>query len=614
MTTCTPALTPTIARTASASMRSLARSGALALVLVGVAVWSVSLSRSLFDPIGYDQGLYQYMAERVIAGDTLYVDVWDQNAPGIVAIHWLSTKLVGNSPMDLRVFDAIWQGLTLAALVLLGARDARAWAVGALAATLYSLAYYGMGYVHTAQREGFCVLPMLVMLHVCAEVRSASEIGRGHSFSSLLRGVVGGVCGFCIFAIKPPMGAAFGVLWLYAAMQGWRRRSEGVRAWALPAGLTLGFVMAAGAGSAWLVHAGAWDGFWGVLTRHDMPGYIAGPRLIRAIVPDLAAATLFAGGLAWMICRRSTGVSSATSSRWEFARAWVVIACIAMLLLTVQRWPAWHAIFLYVAAICLPAAGAVLVCAWRGRSEIERLCLPLLAASFLGLVLQGQFFLYHCPPIFALAAYLSAREIIARWRGLRMSTHVERTWLAVCLGSMAYLIVGIWWPTMTLVTAQPYVLAGTTLADHYTSITKHKLSCPTYATTWAVADRVQALTGPDDPIACLFHDMRVYYFCRRPAVYRLLPVQPIFGHMFDDYMQAITTRKPKVIIARVPESLRSPANVAAGVNTPPSVDTAAIASGIFAEAESYFGPAARCIRANYRVAEVIDDVAIMTLR
>jgi hypothetical protein len=75
------------------------RAGTVLLATIWAVVFCVSLSRSLFDPIGYDQAFWQYVTERVMAGERMYVDVWDQNAPGVLGIHALSTWLVGRSPL-----------------------------------------------------------------------------------------------------------------------------------------------------------------------------------------------------------------------------------------------------------------------------------------------------------------------------------------------------------------------------------------------------------------------------------------------------------------------------------------------------------------------------------
>ena len=42
---------------------------------------------SLVQPAGGDQGLYTYAAQRILAGDVMYRDVWDQKPPGIALIY-----------------------------------------------------------------------------------------------------------------------------------------------------------------------------------------------------------------------------------------------------------------------------------------------------------------------------------------------------------------------------------------------------------------------------------------------------------------------------------------------------------------------------------------------
>lgn len=575
------------------------------------AVWLFSLSRSLLDPIGYDQALYQYMAERVIAGQTLYVDVWDQNAPGIVGIHWLATMLVGGSPIAHRAFDAGWQLLTLAALVGLAVRDGRRWAVAWVAAGLYTLSYYGMGYVQTAQREGFAVLPLLLAAHAVLR----SESGDLPAAKSFRRHVLAGAMGLLVFSIKPPLGLAFGVLWVRAVVIARQHRREGTQALAGLAGLTMGFVAAAAAATGLLWYLGSLDGCWGVLTRRDMPGYIAGPDLIRAIAPSII---LSGGALAALIgllalggrLARGETATGPAAARSECLRTFVAGMIVLGMLMTARQWPAWRDLLTLLAGLWLPALGAILICFWRGRSETWRVCLLLLAATIGAVVIQGQYFLYHCTPIFAFVAYLSAEELGERFRRFGTATRAARVWTATCLAAVAYLAAGYWWPTMTFVGSGVNLLSDQSLAEHYTAITKHKLSCPTYETTVKVAERIQELTDESDPIACLFHEMRIYYFSKRPPVHRLLPVQPVFRHMFADYMHAIRERRPKVIVARRPgaEKNRWLSSVSAVSG---EAEMAAVEAAVFDATEAHFGPEGRVIRDLYHITDIIDDVCIL---
>lgn len=564
-----------------------------------VAVWGLSLSRSLFDPIGFDQGMYQYMAERVLAGDRLYVDVWDQNGPGIIAIHCISTCLIGSSPLAHRIFDAIWQGLTLILLIALVVRDGKDWATGWLVALLYALSYYSLGYIQTAQREGFAVLPMLASLFLVSsslgrEGASEGAQERTGPLCDFLRCFLAGVLCLFVASIKTPLGLLFGGLWLYLLHQGWTRRRQGLRAWAGWSGLNAGFILWAAATVAFFLRWGCWDGLWGVLSRRDMPGYVVGPVMIREIAPLLLVGVAVCGGFVW-ITFRAQGRSVA-----QYPRAAVLGCIVFATLLTARQWPEWQNVLTCFAGLFIPVLGGLAAQAWKDRTTVWRLMVVMLAAAGGSLLLQGYFFKYHLPPILACAAYLAGVEVVERVKGVRLIETHHLTWAAVCTGGLVYLAVGQWWPTMSFVTARPYVLAGTTLSAHYDAITKHKLNCPTYTTTVKVADRIRELTAEDEPIATLFHEARVYCFARRPSVYKLLSTHSSFKHMFSAYMQAIEDRRPKVIAARVPQRLRD------------SKDMAAIQSAVCAEAEHYFGSTACIIREAYRVTELIDDVCLLT--
>lgn len=589
-------------------------SGALLAAAGFLAVWGFSLSRNLFDPIGYDQALYQYMAERVIAGERLYVDVWDQNGPGIVAIHWLSTHLVGSSPVALRVFDALWQVLTLVALIGLAVRDGRRWLAGWLAAGLYVLSYYSMSYVHTGQREGFAILPLLLMLHLlysnASEAHGAPDPSQCDSAKTVPGGwwrpFLAGALGLFIFMIKTPLGLAFGAMWLYLAAQAMQRRRAGPSVLVPLAGLTAGFMCAGGIAVALFMHMGSWDAFWGVLSRRDMPGYVLGPALIRSILPPLLAGCAGIGLLALVRqAGRRTFSSEFAGSTQERAlvpgsrRWWVSAFFLFALLLSLRQWSEWRHVWTVFAGLWIPATGSILLSRWHERSGIWRLCLLMGVAVTGAVILQGQFFLYHLPPMLALAAYLAATEIADLLRWPTDSVTARSAWASVCVACTVYLIVGQWWPTMSFVTAHPYVLANHSLSDHYVSITKHKLSCPTYATTERAAERIRELTSENEPMASLFHEARLYYCARRPSVHKLIAMQSVYQHMFADYMQAIRDRKPKVVVARVPQHLRQ------------SDDLQAVQTAVFDEAEAFFGPPGRAIRELYQATELIDDLCLL---
>jgi hypothetical protein len=618
------------------------RAGTFALVSLFTLVWLISLSRSVFDPIGFDQALYQYITDRVILGQRLYTDVWDQNSPGIVGIHWLATVLVGRTPIALRVFDAIWQCATIAALVALATRDGRRWQIGWLAATLYVLAYYGLGYVHTAQREGFAVLPLLLAAHALAPVRtpvwSLKNLGMRHCLAGML-------C-FVAFAIKPPLGLCFGALWLLAmadllkttlfvgaaCSRDYRRSPApiGHSAPTLPGGkmkgnhssipaartvarsdrtlagmavlsLSAGFILSALAAIALLMHLGWWDGFWRVLTRKDIAGYIRGPQLVRELAPHLLAGTVALAIVILVACMgRTRSVAGATLHIRSLAAPIAAGLAVFALVLTVQRWPDWQQAFLKTAGLLIPAAGAMLAARWSQRSRTWQIAVLLALASFAAILWQGHFALYQFPPLLAFAAYVAAVELTERLARFTETDTAGRIWMMVSVGFASHLAVSTWGWTMSYYGRSPYVLSGTTLAGHYTKVTANKPSFPTYETTAMAAARVRELTSDNDPIVCLIDEPRLYYLAQRPPAHPLLRTQECYSTFFPGLFETIRSRQPKVLLARLPAELRG------------TTDPAAAEPAVLADLDRYFGPPAHALHGQYRLTEIINaDVCIL---
>lgn len=610
------------------------RAGTFAAVTVFIIVWVISLSRSVFDPIGFDQALYQYITDRVMLGQRLYADVWDQNTPGIIGIHWLATMLVGRTPIALRVFDAFWQCATITALVALAVRDGRRWQAGWLAATLYVLAYYGLGYVHTAQREGFAVLPLLLAVHALAPATGHDRASRAPA----PRHVLAGALCFCVFAIKPPLGLCFGMLWLMilvrwlapllrpaapslqngasplqqlcpgAALGETRhesrfsitRLSESAEKRALFS-LSLGFIVSAALAVALVHQLGWWSGLWRTLTRQDVAGYIRGPQLIRESAPYLFTGAVGIAGIALLahVLRAKSHAGSSLRLRDLAAPVTGGLAVFA-LLLTIQRWPDWQQTFLKTAGLLVPAGGAMLLAQWGRRSRIWQMTALLGLASLAAVLWQGHFALYQFPPLLACGAYIAAAEISERFPRFCEMDKAGRVWTVVCLGAVMHLAAGTWGWTMTFYGRSPYVLSGTTLMQHYTKVTANKPSFPTYETTSAAAVRVRELTGETDPIVCLVDEPRLYYLAQRPPAYPLLRTQVCYSSMFPALFEAIRTQHPKVLLARLPVGARG-----AG-------DARAAEAAVLADLEGYFGPPARVVRDEYRLTEVVNgDLCIL---
>ncbi len=94
--------------------------GRLAWLAVLALLLAVRLP-SLVEPAGGDQGLYAYAGQRVLAGDTLYKDVWDQKPPGIAHLYAVLSRAWPHESV-VPAADFAAAGLCAALLVLLGRR------------------------------------------------------------------------------------------------------------------------------------------------------------------------------------------------------------------------------------------------------------------------------------------------------------------------------------------------------------------------------------------------------------------------------------------------------------------------------------------------------------
>ncbi len=570
-----------------------------------LAVWAISLSRSLFDPIGFDQALYQYFAERVLVGDRMYVDIWDQNGPGIVFVHVLSTKLVGTSPLALRVFDGLWQGATLAMLALLGARLARTWSAGLLAATVYAVAYYSGGYVHNAQREAFTVLPLvgaclLAWPSIMAEFTT-------HPVTSKPRlmpwrcALAGFLCVFVV-AIKPPLGLSFGVLWLMLLGLAWRHRSQGVAAGMPLLGLTLGFLAGMGAAAWWMMHLGWWHGFVeSVILRENVPNYIRGPRLIRELAAWLPAAVIGMGIGAAVLHR----CRAEAHDRWRSffcernVRVFTAGVLSVLLLVSLHRWGDWFQFFIRFAGIILPAGWIIFMISWRRRNRAWWLMVGMMTACLLSMILQGRFFLYHGFPLLAFASILVAHGVVASIRKFHPSPAAELLPVLAAAG-LVHLIVATWGWMMTIYTTEPYVLAARSLEEHHVRVTKHKPRYPIWSDTVDAAAWVRANTSVDEPIACLINEPRLYYLSRRPAASPLVVPVLSFQPMFDEFVMTLATDRTRVLLARTPKCV------------PEDMDDEEIIDTIFKEAETLFGPGVESLRGSYALSARFGEICVLS--
>jgi hypothetical protein len=177
----------------------------------GLAAAALILVPTLALPFSYDHGFFHYMAAAAMRGYWPYLDAWDSAfPPGILAVHAIPLWLGSVSPAAFRGLDLLVQLLVCGLLALL-ADDRRA---GGIAAILYALAYSSGGYHHTAQRDGFLLLPLLGALHFLRKRLAGSD----YRFTVAAGSAFGAVC-----LLRPTYVILLVVLTAYFV---WRRPSR----------------------------------------------------------------------------------------------------------------------------------------------------------------------------------------------------------------------------------------------------------------------------------------------------------------------------------------------------------------------------------------------------
>jgi hypothetical protein len=131
----------------------------VAIVLVSLAFGLPSLAY----PYGRDQGIFGVAASIILHGGLPYHDVFDFKPPAIYYTYALIQALLGSAPWACRLADLLWQVATALILArtadrLIGGR------AGLFAALIYLICYHSLGFWHTAQPEGFLVLPLLAFV------------------------------------------------------------------------------------------------------------------------------------------------------------------------------------------------------------------------------------------------------------------------------------------------------------------------------------------------------------------------------------------------------------------------------------------------------------------
>jgi len=337
-----------------------------------VCACAVILLPTLAFPFDYDQGMLHYVAWSAVEGLWPYRDVWDTAFPGGILIHAVSIKLVGNLVVGVRAIDLVWQLATTLALLVCGTRLAGSRA-GAYAALSYAMIYRATGAYHTAQRDSFLVLPLL--LAVLSGLRFLEDARRRHLITA-------GLCLGIVTLFRPTyalmaVAAAVCVALGKSGAPSWSRFRDAAWLSAVAASPLVAFfavVLLTG-------NAGPFaDLFTALSTIYPGLEVFSFTRVIENALNVVPALVWAGAGAALLSMPRGGWLFCATAALCLVVRVWESKG------FTYQYWP--------LVATLLPLAGS----GWstiteRATSALQRLPIPhrVLAPAALGLVLLVQY-------------------------------------------------------------------------------------------------------------------------------------------------------------------------------------------------------------------------------
>ena len=207
-------------------------------LLVPVVILVTFRLHAFGGPLETDECNYAYIGARLLAGDQLYVDVWDHQPPGVFILFAGLIALAGDSETAIRVMALLWSLATLLLVFLVarkGLRPGAAW----FAALLFAMASSDPGMAgEGANREIY--MNALVVGAVACLLRPAG-------IRILLAGLLLGLASTMKTVVAAQWLALLVVLWI--GQVGSRRRALPRLAWttlAFGAGPALVWVAVAG--------------------------------------------------------------------------------------------------------------------------------------------------------------------------------------------------------------------------------------------------------------------------------------------------------------------------------------------------------------------------------
>jgi 4-amino-4-deoxy-L-arabinose transferase-like glycosyltransferase len=164
----------------------------------------------LYFPISIHHAIYTRGAESILEGSKPYADFVDIKPPFIYYLFAFKISLFGSGEMSLRIFDLLWQAITLTLLIFTvfkrtGDRLA-AWSTGIIYAILYST----LGFSESMQCETLSAWGFILILYF-----HSADIGTKRTLSFT------GACIGWVMGFKYTFGIILPVLFLFDLLKGY---------------------------------------------------------------------------------------------------------------------------------------------------------------------------------------------------------------------------------------------------------------------------------------------------------------------------------------------------------------------------------------------------------
>lgn len=245
-----------------------------------------------FRPLSTDSGVFAYCGARMLAGDVLYTDCWDNKPPLVYLVNAAIVALGGQNPWAIWWFQLFSTTFASAAIYWVARRAWRNWLPAAFSTALFigtalTPAYYSGGNLTETY--------LLLILALTAGALYASLDGGKLRWTFAL-----GLLTAAAVLLKPTyfglgVASAFTVLCLHLARRNWLSIAKHL------AGFTSGLILPLGLTVAVLWRQGALGDFWFAAFQHNA-GYVADgfSRLTGAETLRQLFAVQPLAGLVWM--------------------------------------------------------------------------------------------------------------------------------------------------------------------------------------------------------------------------------------------------------------------------------------------------------------------------